>query len=125
MYYALYTRPAVYEIEGSYLFFRAIQQHDVKTIQTMIKMKPIMVFQRDDEGRTPLIYAAQKNLNQIVKLLMKIGVNQDANSYREVNALYYAIRNKNLKMAFELIYAGASPWSPPGSDFNTLIKGAE
>jgi hypothetical protein len=88
-------------------------------------MQPTIVFQIDDEGRTPLIYAAQKNILSVVKILLKIGVNQDALSFREVNALYYAIRNRNISMVFELLYAGCSPWSPSGSDFTHLLKDPE
>lgn len=82
MYFGMYIKPSAYELEGSFLFFRAIEQGDLKTIQSMMKIQPTMVFQRDEDGRTPLIYAAQKNLLQIVKIFLKAGVNQDAVSFR-------------------------------------------
>lgn len=122
LYEGMYSKPQPYELEGSYLFFRAIEKKDMKTLRSMVGVQPRMLFQIDEDGRTPIIYAAYLNNLEICQLFITIGCNLDAFSYRYHTAIYYAIVNRNPELLFELLYHGASPWSHPRSNLTTLLE---
>jgi len=114
----MYYKPQPYELEGSYLLFRAIEKRDLQMLVSMIGVQPRLLFQIDDEGRTPLIYASQLNDLEACRLFITAGTNLDAFSYRYHTALYYSIFNCNLQLTLELLYHGASPWSSPQANLN-------
>lgn len=121
----MYVKPQPYELEGSYLFFRAIEKQDMQTLRSMVNMQPRLLFQMDEEGRTPLILAAKLDLLEVCQLFIAVGCNLDSFSYRYHTAAHYAIQNRNPQLLFELLYRGASPWSQPPGNIKPVLDKAD
>lgn len=100
LYEGMCCKPRPYELEGSYLFFRAIEKKDMQTLKSMLNHQPRLLFQMDEDGRTPLIYSAKLNNIECCRLFMVVGSNLDAFNYRHHTAVYYAIANRNPTLLF-------------------------
>lgn len=100
--------PAFAEQNDSMTMLEAIKKKDVTTFSTLIDRKDIDVNIRDEEGNTPLHWAAKMRLNEVVKPLLERKA--DPNLLipeKNVSPLGIAVFHGNREMVALLLDAGA------------------
>jgi ankyrin repeat protein len=62
-----------------------------------------------DDGATPLVVAARRQLNEVAQALIQGGASLDAPDHAGKTALIYATQNRDLELVTALLEAGAKP----------------
>lgn len=111
LYLALWRKYTAFEVEGSYLFFRAIKDRDASIVRDFVERDREFLYQFDKEGRSALIYACIYEHLPIVDYIASMGVNIEHKCNQGKNALHYALSVDNAAIVKVLLQKGASPWS--------------
>ena len=118
LYLVLWKKYTPFEIEGSYLFFRAIKDMDANIVQSFVQRDRKFLYQLDKEGRSTLIYACIYEHVPIVEYITSMGVNIEHKCSKGKNALYYALSVDNVAIVKALLQKGANPWSSEECSYN-------
>jgi ankyrin repeat protein len=76
---------------------------DTARVQALLKTNPTLVSRKDDNGDTPLHWAAMYGRKDVAALLLAIGADVNANGHRGATPLYYAAWNNQKAVAEELL----------------------
>jgi ankyrin repeat protein len=88
--------------------FEAVQGDDEKSVATLIREK-VDVNAKEEDGATPLAWAALRCNLDIAKLLLKSGANPNLTNEQGIGPLYLAITNGSTAIAELLLHSGANP----------------
>lgn len=112
-------------------FKRAVQEETVQAARdgSLLYLKTLLMLQADANatdhlGNTPLIVAAQTDNKNIFSYLLTQKIDLDRYDAQKYTALMWAVSNGNIKIAQELIQAGAS-LHPVEEDAPTVIDAAQ
>lgn len=107
---AISSQPELVEVQdkrGSTPLILACYYNNSDIVRFLIdKVKDINGSSKDG---SPLMAAAVKGYNSIVKMLLEAGANPNAEDANQTTALHYAAMFKNYDLAVMLIEAGANP----------------
>ncbi len=68
----------------------AVKRGDLETVKALIKANPDLVFSKDNNGQTPLHFAAGKDHMEMVKLLLTYKADINAKDNQDETPLQYA-----------------------------------
>ena len=100
---------------------RSIKQHDLPTVQQLIKKAGLLNQAMPGEG-TPLMVAVRHENTEVINLLLQAGADVNASSRGDGNALIIAVQRRNLALAQQLIAAGADVNAMVLADETALIN---
>lgn len=92
-----------------------LKNNDIEGVKLFQKKVDLETFIIDDEGKTPLIYAASRGQHKLMKFLIKIGVKTNVLDAHHTSPLMYCVYEEDYKGMKILLDAGA--------DINTLVFG--
>lgn len=94
--------------------FHALQEGDAQLVQSLLETNPVLVNLENNDGFTPLGYAAHFGHKEVVKLLLDYGAEINALSHSKLSfipsntALHAAIAgNRSVEVVELLIHSGA------------------
>ncbi len=90
--------------------FKAVKKGKITALNRMIK-QGIDVNMKDEDGWTPLMYAAANNDTKIAQVLLKAGANVEARDKDGRTALIYAAAKNNIEVTKILLEAGAKVYT--------------
>ena len=89
--------------------FNAIEQGDVKALQTWLKVNPEKVDMSDSQGNTLLLQAGQQKKLAMVKMLLNAGANVNALNHQKRDILNTAVSNRSVELVILALANGADP----------------
>jgi uncharacterized protein len=101
----------------------AAWQGDLKTVESLLRLKRASVHAKDDQGMTALIAAAYRNNAAIAELLLKAGADVDAKDKSQHNAFLIAAREGYLELLKLTLNKGADVNSVDSANSNALHRG--
>ena len=78
-------------------------------IADILKNYPESINERDETGRTPLMYAVKRENIKIIELLLKAGAEIEGSDNNKDTPLVFAVSNRNKEIIQMLLKAGANP----------------
>jgi ankyrin repeat protein len=111
----IFTLPAFsQEIKNEFItnydktcFFKAAEDGNLSKIKSLLEKMPKLVFEKDREGWTGLIFAARFNHKTVIETLVKSGAKLEESDHENFTALHHAAANGRMDAVKTLISLGA------------------
>ena len=95
---------------GGKAFLSAIKRNDIQYVKDQLLYKnPYLVFEYDNQFQSGLIWAVRRNLLEMTQLLLQNNARVDWQDELGRTALYFAVKNQNLKIVKCLLMHKANP----------------
>lgn len=93
-----------------------------KLVDLLMRQSKLLVYEYDNFRLTALHWAVIRDHQGAMDILIEWGSFINATDVYERTPLYYAIRNQNVYMVFEMLVRRASPWSPKDANYIELAN---
>ena len=100
------------------------QDGDLDIVRAMVKRTQVVLEARDDDGSTPLLYAASNGHLPVVQYLYKQGADKEARDADDRTPLLYATDKGHLPMVQYLCEQGADKEARDNNGNTPLHKAA-
>ena len=87
----------------------SVAQGEHRMVLRLARLLPAQVDMLDENGLTPLMMAAQRGYETIVRALLELNASPDLRGFRMMTALHHAVIQKHLTVADALLEANAAP----------------
>ena len=111
-----------FERKGSLVFFAAVKEGKVYTINELLKFNPLFVFDIDNIHQTSLHISCRKGNLDAVKTLIRNGAEVNAYDLYYRTPLYFAIKYGEIDIVRYLLYSQAYPFSSNKCNFESEMR---
>ncbi|KAM3142412.1 hypothetical protein pb186bvf_005569 [Paramecium bursaria] len=113
-----------FSINGSFVFLRFVKINNIKAVKELLRQDRNLLYEFNHLGQTCLHLASRHRHPDMVKFLLHMGADYEAQDFAKRSPLYYAIQSEDQESFRYLAKAGASPWGVETKDtwFSNALK---